>query len=799
MSDKLFPITLYETGITDLISVIPPGAQLSPKSKILQSQVGKVPGRRGSNGLYAGYDWRRAETSLEDVQQWCVEGSNVGLRASRWPAVDIDCMDDRLARIIEDAAYMCLGAAPLRVGKPPKRLLMYRTDEPFARMRLLIERGGQHHLVEILGDGQQYVVHGIHPSTLLPYQWFGSEAVLPIDGRAITLITRESADAFLTYVADTIKDLGIGTARREGDGRLHERASAGDQNELRAPSLDLLRDCVRVIPNDEDTAPTRDAYIKVGYAIRAACGDEIEDGLSIFCEWAGKHEKDGRVSGNAETWITDWRRMQPPFIVGWPWLAEQARAYGFDTAALDFDAITEEATEDVPVAPLHSEQWLAEKIVERRRGVLRFVPQKEQYLVWTGTRWQPDAELLAEEIIKQELKSIASDVGRRGATAREIKDAQNEAKQIATAFKVRSVAQLLRSDRDIAVSMEALDHDPWIINTPGGVVDLRTGALGPSDPDALCTRTSSVPPDFANAHPEWDRFLTEATGGDTDLVEYLQRLCGYALTGSTREQQLTFIWGPGGNGKGKFIEVLNGILGDYARVASMDTFTASTNEKHSTDLAMLVGARLVSASETQSGKRWDEQRVKSLSGGDRVTARFMRQDNFTFMPQFKLVFVGNYKPEVRDVDAAMRRRIQMVPFVVTPASVDNELGSKLQAEWPQIFAWMIAGCLAWQKQGLAPPSVVQQATKDYFADEDAVGRWVKDALAESAEGSETTHDLFQSWREWANANGEFVGSVKRLSSALVSRKIPRWQHPDSRRMGFAGLVIKDRLGVSTEL
>lgn len=795
MSDaKLFPIALYESGITDLVSVIPPGAQLSPKSKIVPSQVGKVPGRKGRSGLYAGYDWRKAETSIDDVQQWCLDGSNIGVRAARFPAVDIDCLDARISQVIQDAAMAKLGTAPVRVGRAPKRLLMYKTHEPFARMRLLITRPDEtQHLIEILGDGQQYLVHGVHPQTLLPYTW---DSDLPyIGAENLALITREMADEFLDYVMGLVADLNIGVARRDGDGRLHERAAAGDQSALHAPSVELLREAVRAIPNTDELFPDRTDYIKIGYAIRAACGEEIDEGLSIFAEWAAKWE-----GGNdPEVVLMDWRRMHPPYAVGWAYLAEQARAFGFNDAELDFEPTEAAPTERAVAAPTYSDQWLAEKIVARKRGVLRFIPQKEQYLVWTGTRWQPDAELLAEDLIKGELKVIASDLMRQGSTPAELRKSAATATAICAAGKVTAIAALIRSDRGIAVSMEALDHDSWMLNTPGGIIDLHSGALMPPNPDALCTRTTTVPPDFAGTHPRWTQFLEESTDKDEALIGYLQRLAGYVLTGSTREQQLTFIWGNGGNGKGRFIEVLNGILGDYARMASMDTFTASNNDKHTTDIAMLVGSRLVTASETQSGKRWDEQRVKSLTGGDLVTARFMRQDNFTFAPQFKLVFIGNYQPVIRDVDAAMRRRIQMVPFTVTPKVVDNELGAKLRDEYPAILAWMIAGCLAWQLEGLAPPPSVQALTKEYFAEEDVVGRWMRDRLDESSEGQETTHDLFQSWREWANANGEYVGSVKRLASALVARKTTRWVHPVSRRLGFGGYVIKDRNGLSVEL
>jgi P4 family phage/plasmid primase-like protien len=160
--------------------------------------------------------------------------------------------------------------------------------------------------------------------------------------------------------------------------------------------------------------------------------------------------------------------------------------------------------------------------------------------------------------------------------------------------------------------------------------------------------------------PTWLGFLEDATQADAGLVRFLQQIAGYCLTGDTREHALFFIYGPGGNGKSVFLNTLNGILADYAETAVMDAFAASAHDKHSTDIAMLRGARLVSVSETEEGRAWAETRVKQLTGGDKVTARFMRQNNFTFTPRFKLVIVGNHKPVLTNVDDAAKRRFNML-------------------------------------------------------------------------------------------------------------------------------------------
>lgn len=798
MTDKFFAESLYDNGYLDLVSVIPPGAQLVPSSSISHTQLGKVPGRKSPSGLWAGYDWRRFAPSVDDVRQWCLDGANIGVRADRFPGVDIDCMDDRIASIVEQAALAKLGPAPVRIGRAPKRLLMYRTTEPFARMRLFIKLAdGEQHLVEILGEGQQYLIHGTHPTTLRPYAW-SRDLTTQHEEDELTTITREQAVAFLDELEQILDVLSLGVVEREGDGRRKQATARGaDQSGLLAPSLELLSEAVRLIPNTDALFPQRDDYIKMGAAVRAASGDEIE-GFEIFAEWCSRHERDGRVVGNPDTWLGDWRRLKPPFSLGWNWIAELARGFGFVDAHLDFDVV-EGATApsdrvDVIEAPLHSDQWLADEIVRRQKGMLRYAPERGDYLVWTESRWKHDPSLLAEDIIKRELRRIADMVLRRASNDKEIKEAQKLGQQICSAAKASAVAQLIRSDRSIAVSVSSLDHDIWKLNTPAGIVDLKTGKLNPPEPDELCTKTTAVQPDFGGACPEWRRFLAEATGGNVELEKYLQRFAGYALTGCTDEQQLTFIFGGGENGKSVFLNAIGGILGEYSTVADMNTFTASANDKHTTDLAMLMGSRLVRASETEQGKRWDTARLKNMTGGEPITARFMRQDNFTYLPQFKLLFVGNHKPETRDVGHAMQRRIHMVPFEVTPARRDPRLGAKLREEWPAILAWMIEGCLAWQEQGLNPPQIVRDKTEEYFKSEDAVGRWLEDRCVIGGGERAGSTELFQSWREWANENGEYVGSQKRLTQALLGRKFERWQDSTTRRRGFAGVGIIDRQG-----
>jgi putative DNA primase/helicase len=213
--------------------------------------------------------------------------------------------------------------------------------------------------------------------------------------------------------------------------------------------------------------------------------------------------------------------------------------------------------------------------------------------------------------------------------------------------------------------------------------------------------------------------LREATGKDDALVRFLQQFFGYALSGSTREHALLFIHGGGGNGKSVLLNTVSWIMGDYAKTAAMDAFVETRGEKHSTDVAMLHGAHLVAASEIARGRSWNENLIKSLTGGDPITARFMRRDNFTFLPRFKLVVIGNHKPRLQSINEAARRRFNIVPLDRTPANPDPYLKNKLRSEGAAILRWLIDGCLDWQEaNGLVRPQSVLSATEEYFVTQD---------------------------------------------------------------------------------
>jgi P4 family phage/plasmid primase-like protien len=317
------------------------------------------------------------------------------------------------------------------------------------------------------------------------------------------------------------------------------------------------------------------------------------------------------------------------------------------------------------------------------------------------------------------------------------------------------VERLASTDRAFAVTPELWDRDPWLLGTPGGTVDLRTGELRPARREDYISRQTLVTPAEPDTPcPTWIRFLNEATREDADLIGFIDRWFGYSLTGITREEALTFLFGPGGNGKGVLIHAIFAIMGDYAVNAAIDAFTVTFADKHTTDIAMLNGARMVVATEVEEGRAWAEARIKALTGRDPITARFMRQDNVTFTPIFKLAISGNHKPRLRNVDEAAKRRINMVPFLNRPAVIDPQLAEKLEPEYPAILRRLIGGCISWQTNGLMRPKVVTDATAEYFRAEDYFTRWLDECCTIAPGLSAKPSALLHSFQAWCKANGE---------------------------------------------
>lgn len=432
----------------------------------------------------------------------------------------------------------------------------------------------------------------------------------------------------------------------------------------------------------------------------------------------------------------------------------------------------------VPLRPVAiTEDSLAYAFADRHKDDLRYDHKAGRWLLWNGNYWRVDELGQAIEDASELCRGYAA--------------AGGPEKELGKRKTIMAVEALARSKPTLATTTDALNADPWLLGTPRGTIDLKTGILREARPQDLISRVTAVAPAQENSEcPLWERFLHQSCNGDHETIRFLQRMAGYCLTGDISEQLLFFVFGSGGNGKSVFLETISGIMGDYAETAAMETFTASSFDRHSTELAMLAGARLVTASETEEGRAWAAAKIKQLTGGDKITARFMRQDNFTFRPQFKLLIVGNHRPVLRNVDDAARRRFRLIPFTIKPGRPDRNLPEKLRAEWPQILRWMIDGCLDWQTEGIGSSERVTKETDDYFAEQDLLGQWIEEnCLVSKAVDFTPSRALFGDYQRWCEKAGEKCVTEKSMVEDLKKRGFQQLRKEFAR--GFLGIGLRN--------
>jgi len=444
--------------------------------------------------------------------------------------------------------------------------------------------------------------------------------------------------------------------------------------------------------------------------------------------------------------------------------------------------------EPVPISAnglaAYCDEDLALSFSRKHYDNLIYCAEKGKWFYWDTYVWREDKTLHIQNLARilcREQSIECQNMGDMPITT---------IKGIASAKTIRNVIDLAKSDARHSITLDRLDADPWLLNTPGGIIDLKTGDTIPNPQSRYCTKSTAVPA-VPGPHPKWTRFLREATNGDDDYIRFIQQIFGYSLTGSISEHALFFVYGPGGNGKGVLINLIADILGDYASSAPLNTFTETRNEQHLTRIARLHGARFVYTTEVNEGQSWDEAKLKALTGGDKITANFMRQDLFEFDPQFKLVISGNHKPVLRNVDDASRRRFNILPFVHTPETPNANLGNELREEWPAILAWAIDGCLAWQEKGLRQPPVVAAATEEYFTDQDIMALWINEKCEKGEHCVEADSDLFKSWSMYAKASGEEPGTKNRMTTFLKKSGYLRINHMPGQNSarGFQGIQV----------
>jgi putative DNA primase/helicase len=404
--------------------------------------------------------------------------------------------------------------------------------------------------------------------------------------------------------------------------------------------------------------------------------------------------------------------------------------------------------EALPTDETVTEQSVMRAFVAMYGDRLRFNHDSKSWLVWDGHYWRADQRQLAF--------SWTLDLCRSRSLSPTVQKIR-----FSSAVEIGA-----RAMRKVATAQEDWDADPWLLGTPGGVVDLRTGILRPGRLEDMITRVTACTPAEIPDCPRWLAFLDYAFNGNEQNVFFLQRYYGYCLTGITREEFFVFLFGEGGTGKGTATETLRGIMGSYADVVPIEVFTAQSWRPAEYYRALLPGKRMILASEPPRGSMWSEAFVNEMTGGDRLSGRHPAGRPFDFTPTHKPLLHGNYMPRVHGQATGLRRRLGILPFDRPPVTPDPTLKAGLRAEWPAILRWGIEGCLAWQKRGLDPPDDVRAANAKYFATQDTFARWVEDRCILDPTLQLRTKLLRGSFNEWARANGEGEMSTNDFSEAV---------------------------------
>lgn len=421
-----------------------------------------------------------------------------------------------------------------------------------------------------------------------------------------------------------------------------------------------------------------------------------------------------------------------------------------------------------PAPSSNTEQAVMRMFVADHADKLRFDHTRGRWFVWKEHYWQEDDRKRAFYWALEHCHGV------------------KKTERIGFASAIETAA---RAMPPLATAASSWNTNPTLIACPSGVIDLETGAMRDGKPEDMINRCLSVTPDAACPGDIWFDFLATVFPQD-GVVDFLMRWCGYSLSGLISEQKFLFLHGTGANGKGTFMGTLAQIWGELCATAPIDVFLESRNDRHSTEIARLAGPHMVQIHETREGRRWDEAKIKNLTGGDKLTARFMRQDDFEFVPRFKPIFAGNHKPHLHTVDEAMGRRILMLPCSVTipVADRDPKLGEKLMTEAPRILAWAIEGFALWRRVGLRPPDTILASTADYLANQDDVRLWLLECTDPDPGNTTASKDLFLNWTQWKTLRGEFVGSQRSFNEKLVDKGFIR--HTPNTGVVFENIKIK---------
>lgn len=601
-------------------------------------------------------------------------------------------------------------------------------------------------VVEIRSAGQQTLV---------------GPSVHPDDGEAYDLLTAEPAETDAETLAAAVQALRDAVLRARGhEPRPPERPSSPPRPERLARIAGIVP--VEDVPAEVRVERCKAFLTKCPDAVCHAGGDRATFRAACECFRFGLIGPDARA-------VMDW--FNDTKTVGERWTDAQLehklrRAESTVRSGGEFgvrlgigdgsDGMTLEE-----IARQQTDVGNAARLVLRHGHRLRYSYQRGAWLVWDGRRWALD----------QAGAAVSACVDTALAIFAEAKSTESESLlkwAQASQKRERITAMANLAQPRLAVVSDDLDADPWLFNCVNGTLDLRTRTLQPHDPDDLITRLAPVRYDPDARCPLFEAFLHRIFDGDPEVIGFVQRWHGYCLTADVRHQHLPIYHGAGGNGKSVLLDTIGGVMGDYAAQAPPDLLTSQKHAQHPTEIADLIGRRMVVASETEAGAELRIQTLKRLTGDARLKGRFMRENFVEFPRTHKMVLVTNNRPAIVEDSEAVWRRVLMVPFhvVIPPEERDPALLEKLRDEHPGILAWMVRGCPPPDAPSLDIPESIQLATRSYRGRANSLDIFIKQCCVLKRGAVTASDTLTSAYEAWANEHGHVPLQAKAFGTVL---------------------------------
>lgn len=421
----------------------------------------------------------------------------------------------------------------------------------------------------------------------------------------------------------------------------------------------------------------------------------------------------------------------------------------------------------------YSDTGNAQRLYDKYGDTLKWIPERKLFINWNGHAWEydtPDNTRL-NKLAKATVKAIPSEA-KSNMTDDEYKKLMNFALASLNQVRIKAMIESVKSEGDTTISINQLDSDPDLFNCRNVTIDLKTGKARPQSKDDLITIIAPVTYDENATCPQWQSWLELVQANKYSVINYLQTLCGYCMTGETKTDIIPFCHGLGGNGKSTYWEVIRRIMGDYAYEVDPDVFLISNQKFKDSgqreELANLYGKRMVTATEIQEGRQLTINLLKAISGGESIHGDRKYEHGITFKPTFKVILSGNYEPIIKDNSIAAWRRLKKIPFTVTIENQIDGFEDTFNSELPGILNWMIAGCIRWQSEGLCDPDEVIQATMEYRNTQDVFSQFLDTYYNRDANGVVTKVSFKSTYAQWSSENSYEVLSDKAIKLRLAA-------------------------------